>query len=402
MTQPVVLIIGASVAGVGCATELRRCGFEGRIALIDGQPHAPYDRPPLSKAILTGEASVDSIGLDTPEQLQAQRIELRLGVAAASLDAATRRVTLADGEQLVGDFIVIATGARARGLPAACSCDGVITVRDLDDGLRLRQALSNAKHVAVIGGGFIGAEVASSARQLGVQATVYECEALPFLRVLGAEVAQRLVDLHEEAGVTVKTGVRVEQVSRDGAGFSLRLSDGSSSAADVVVAGLGALPNVEFLEGSGVNVADGVICDAWGRTSHAGVFAAGDVANWDPVGEGSRHRDEHWTSAREHARIVAHTICGQTGPLWADYVPYFWSDMHGKRIQALGTPQHADDVQFVFEDEAKGAFLAEYRRAGQLIGVAGCNAAGRLMKYRVRLVPVALAQATREAKEVTA
>lgn len=389
MTKPSVLIIGASVAGVGAATELRRCGFKGRIVLIDGQAHAPYDRPPLSKAILTGEATTESIALGSLAELSEQQIELRLGVPVASLDANARRVTLADGTSLSGDFIVIATGARARGLPAVCSCEGVITVRDLDDGLRLKQALSSAKHVAVIGGGFIGAEVASSARHLGVEATVYECESLPFLRVLGPQVAQRLVALHVDAGVSVKTGVRVEQVSRDGEGFSLRLSDGSAHAADVVVAGLGALPNIEFLQESGLAVGDGVLCDAWGRTSHAGVFAAGDVANWAPVGEGARHRDEHWTSAREHARIVAHTLGGQTGPVWAEYVPYFWSDMHGKRIQALGTPQHADEVRFVFEDEAKGAFLAEYLREGQLIGVAGCNAAGRLMKYRARLAPAA-------------
>lgn len=387
MTPSVVVIVGASVAGVGAATELRRCGFEGRIVLVDGQPHAPYDRPPLSKAILTGEVGPDAIGLGTPQELDDQRIELRLGVPVTALDAGARRVTLADGTTFDADFIVIATGARARGLPAACACEGVITVRDLDDGLRLKQAMASAKHVAVIGGGFIGAEVASSARQLGLQATVFECEALPFLRVLGPAVAQRLVDLHQAAGVTVKTGVRVEQVAREGECFALRLSDGSVHMADAVVAGLGALPNIEFLEGSGLQVGDGVICDAWGRTSHAGVFSAGDVANWAPVVEGARHRDEHWTSAREHARIVAHTICGQTGPVWAEYVPYFWSDMHGKRIQALGTPQQADEVRFVFEDETKGAFLAEYLRSGQLVGVAGCNAAGRLMKYRARLVP---------------
>lgn len=401
MDQPVVLILGASVAGVGAATELRRCGFDGRIVLVDGQPHAPYDRPPLSKAILTGEVTPDAIGLGSLQALGEQKIELRLGVPVAGFDASARRVTLANGDILSADFIVIATGARARGLPAACSCEGVITVRDLDDGLRLKQAMAGAQHVAVIGGGFIGAEVASSARQLGKEATVVECESLPFLRVLGPQVAQRLVHLHVAAGVNVKTGVRVEQVSREGDRFMLRLSDGSVHTADVVVAGLGAMPNIECLEGSGLHLGDGVICDAWGRTSHVGVFAAGDVANWAPVGKGARHRDEHWTSAREHARIVAHTICGQTGPVWAEYVPYFWSDMHGKRIQALGTPQHADEVRFVFEDEAKGAFLAEYLRAGQLVGVAGCNAAGRLMKYRARLVP-APAERVMEPKETAA
>ncbi|RYF56274.1 MAG: FAD-dependent oxidoreductase [Comamonadaceae bacterium] len=381
-----VIILGASVAGLGAALELRRCGFEGQIVLLDAQPHLPYDRPPLSKAILTGDATAESIRFHAESDYESAQIELRLATAVTSIYPASRSVSLATGEVLAADYIIIATGARARPFPASASCEGICTIRDLEDGLRLNEALKRSNTLAVIGGGFIGAEVASSARKLGVEVTIFEVDDLPFKRILGPVVAARWASLHHEAGVALKTGVRVQQVRRDsGTGFVLTLSDGTSHAADIVVAGLGAVPNTEFLDGSGLAIGDGVMCDSVGRTSHVGIYAAGDVANWEPVHGSLRARDEHWTSAREHARIVAHDICGQTGAPWSEYIPYFWSDMHGKRLQVLGTPQFADAVRIVFEDQAKGAFLAEYGCDGILVGVAGCNAAVRLNKYRAKL-----------------
>lgn len=381
-----VIIIGASVAGIGTVTELRRCGFEGRIALVDAQHHLPYDKPPLSKAILTGEATPDGIRFNSQAELEQLRVELRLGARVTGLDAGARTVTLDSGEVLQGDAVVIASGARARQFPASACCDGVVTVRDLDDATQLQARLREARKLAIIGGGFIGAEVASSARKLGVDVTVFELDEMPFLRILGREVAQRLVRLHDGAGVSVRTGVRVTQVSRQDDGrYVLHLQDGSVEIADLVVAGLGAIPNMEFLAGSGLEIGDGVLCDEFGRTSHPDVYAAGDVANWpNPYGF-PRHRDEHWTSAREQARIIAHEIVEQRVHAWREYVPYFWSDMHGKRVQVLGSPQYADAVRYVYEDEQRGAFLAEYGRAGVLVAVAGCNAAVRLMKYRPRL-----------------
>ncbi len=381
-----VIIIGASVAGIGVVTELRRCGFDGRIVLVDSQQHLPYDKPPLSKAILTGDQTPEGIRFHTAAELEQLRVELRLGARVVALDAPAKTVTLDSGEVLSGDAIVIAAGARARPFPRSACCEGVITVRDLDDATHLQGKLRHARKLAVIGGGFIGAEVASSARQLGVDVTVFELDEMPFLRILGKEVAARLVKLHHGAGVEVRTGVRVTQVSRTEEGrYALHLQDGAVAVADLVVAGLGAIPNAEFLAGSGLDISDGVMCDEYGRTSQTGIHAAGDVANWPNPHGFPRHRDEHWTSAREQARIVAHEIMEHRDIAWRDYVPYFWSDMHGKRVQVLGSPQYADAVRYVFEDEAKGAFLAEYGRAGVLVGVAGCNAAVRLMKYRARL-----------------
>jgi len=381
-----VIIIGASVAGIGAAAELRRCGYGGRIVLVDAQQHLPYDKPPLSKAILTGETTPDGIRFNSKEELDQLQIELRLGQRVTALDPQARTVTLDAGEVLSGDAIILAMGARARQFPASAWCEGVVTVRDLDDATLLYQKLRTARKLAVIGGGFIGAEVASSARKLGVRVTVFELDEMPFLRILGRDVAERLVRLHHGAGVEVRTGVRVVQVSRtDDGRYALQLQDGSIAVADLVVAGLGAIPNTEMLSGSGLEVGDGIVCDEYGRTSHPGIYAAGDVANWpNPYGF-PRHRDEHWTSAREQARIVAQEIVEQRATAWNEYVPYFWSDMHGKRVQVLGSPQYADAVRYVFEDEQKGAFLAEYGRAGVLVGVAGCNAAVRLMKYRAKL-----------------
>ena len=381
-----VVIIGASVAGVGAANELRACGFAGRITLLDVQPHLPYDRPPLSKAVLVDDEAHARLGFHAGEHYASAGIELRTGCAVLALDAAARTLALATGETLRADVIVIATGARARVLPGTEHLPGVVTVRGVDDAVRLKQELRSARKLAVVGGGFVGAEVASSARKLGIPVDVYEAEAWPFLRILGQDIAARLARFHTDAGVHLVTGVRVVTVTaRQPSGYTLALSSGETRSADVVVVGLGAVPNVEFLADSGVEVADGVVCDAFGHTSVPGVYAAGDVANWPNVHGGPRHRDEHWTSAREQARIVAHGIAGQATSAWGAYVPYFWSDLYGRRVQVLGTPQYADAVRLVFEDPEKGAFVAEYLSDGELIAVAGCAAAVRVAKYRARL-----------------
>jgi NADPH-dependent 2,4-dienoyl-CoA reductase/sulfur reductase-like enzyme len=376
-----VIIIGASIAGVGAATELRECGYDGGITLIDAQAHLPYDRPALSKSFLIGESKYETVRFHDEDEYRKLDIDLRLGIAVTRVDGQKRTVVLDNGETLNGSHLIIATGARARPFPDAP--EGVLTIRELSDALSLKNALETARHIAVIGGGFIGAEVASSARKLGLAATIYEADALPFIRILGQDVAQRLATLHRSAGVTLKTGVRVKGVWKtQGEPFQVSLSDGATDTADIVVAGLGALPNAEFLAGSGIEVADGILCDSFGRTSCPNVYAAGDVANWSGAQGVRGKRDEHWTSAREQARIVAHHIADHVYARWDEYVPYFWSDMHGKRIQALGCPQHADECRFVHDDPEKGAFLAEYRCKGVLVGVAGCNAAVKLMKYR--------------------
>lgn len=381
-----VLIVGASVAGIGCANELRRCGFAGGITLVDGQPHLPYDRPPLSKAALSGGDAAQHFRFHEAEHYALTQLDLRLGSPAAALDAAARELTLRDGARLRADAIVIATGARARQFPSMRAAGPVHTVRDFDDAAGLRAMLHAGLHLAIIGGGFIGAEVASSAIARGLRVTIVEADKLPFLRVLGPEVAARLAALHRANGVELRCGTTVERIDQLASGKRrLELSAGPAIEADLVVAGLGALPNVEWLAGSGLAIDDGVTCDAQGRTSAGGVFAAGDAAAWWDAASGRHERHEHWTAAREQSRIVAQAIVGAGEARWPDFVPYFWSDMHGKRVQMLGATRGAECVEVVFEDLAKGSFLAEYSRHGRLLGVVGCNAAARVMRYAPRL-----------------
>lgn len=380
-----VLIVGASVAGVGAANELRRCGFAGGITLVDTQTHLPYDRPPLSKAALQG-ATVPDLQFHDRGHYERMKIDLCLGYAAERLDRDARTVVLNSGQRLTADRIIIATGARARPFRADRVGGTVHLLRDLDDAMRLRHALYPGKRLAVIGGGFIGAEVASSAVGLGLEVVVIEAAKLPFERVLGAELAGRLAGLHVQAGVELLCGVGVDRVEGMDCGQQMVLGDGRRIEADIVVAGLGSLPNVEWLATSGLKLSNGIVCDDRGWTGTPGIFAAGDVAAWLDPFTGRHERHEHWTAAREQARIVVQSISGEAVTSWRDFVPYFWSDIHGVRLQMLGSAAGADEVRMVHDDREKRSFVAEYFRAGELTGVVGCNAGARTMRYGSRLV----------------
>ena len=379
--QENVIIVGASVAGIGALSELRKCGYSGAITLIDAQSHLPYDRPPLSKALLTGECEAQALAFHDADHYERLGVTLKLGRLARAIESGALAVELENGERVLGHAIIIATGASARRMVSPNV--NIRTIRDLDDAIQLRTALlESARRLALIGGGFIGAEIASSARRLGREVTIFDVAALPFARILGEEVALRIRSMHEEAGVELVCGAAVRNVSRQAnEGYALDLGDQRVHRADIVVAGLGATPNIAWLADSGLDLDDGVICDDRGRTNHAAIYAAGDVAKWIDARTGSRGRHEHWTSAREQARIVARTIAGASGAAWAEFTPYFWSDLHGRRIQVLGSPDGADDVAIVHDRPESGAFLAEYRREGKLIGVAGCNAAAKTMRY---------------------
>jgi 3-phenylpropionate/trans-cinnamate dioxygenase ferredoxin reductase subunit len=374
-----VLIVGASVAGVGAANELRRSGFAGKISLVDAQVHLPYDRPPLSKAALQDETT--TLQFHEREYYAKTQIDLHLGCAAASLCVDDRELVLQSGSRFKADAIVIATGARARPFPPHRCHGNVHLIRDLDDALRLRGLLKPGKHLAVIGAGFIGAEVASTASSLGLKVTLIEAAGLPFARIFGHEIAARIAKLHRDAGVEFVCGVGVERIETSVGGQRLSLGDGRFVEADIVVAGLGSLPNLEWLERSGLKLENGIVCNGRGSTGMPGIYAAGDVASWMNTCTGDHERHEHWTAAREQARIVAQSISGIAENSWEEFVPYFWSDMHGVRIQLLGSTVGADDVRIVQEDTNGKAFVAELRRAGNLIGVVGANAAARTMRY---------------------
>ncbi|RZL85359.1 hypothetical protein EEB14_54450 [Rhodococcus sp. WS4] len=373
-----VVIIGASVAGVGLADELRALGYSKSITLLDAQDQLPYDRPPLSKGALTGESSMEDITFHPADHYVDADIDLRLGTRAVRLDARQRTVVLETGEEIRAEAVVVATGARARRWPQTRTACHV--VREFQDALDLRDALDTARRVAVVGGGFIGAEVASSATTLGLEVVVVEAAPRPFENRVGAEVAELLLDLHNNAGVKVIAGVAVEEID----GGVLRLADGHSRIdADVVVVGLGAVPVDEWLDDSGLTVAGGVVCDDRGRTGHPGVYAAGDVAAWPDPHTGKVRRHEHWTSAREQARIVASDIAGaEDGPKWSDAVDYVWSDQYGGRIQLLGSPHLSDDVRILDHDPSTGRFLALYGARGRLVGAVGCQAAVKVLRQR--------------------
>ena len=383
MSPETVLIVGASVAGLGTANELRRCGFAGRILLSDAQDHLPYDRPPLSKSFLHPETSWSAF--HEAAYYQDQGIELLLGASAASLDVSAGRVFFEGGKAVKADAIVVATGARARRLPASITSPGVQVVRDLNDAVRLRGEMRPGRSLAMIGGGFIGAEVASTARKLGLDVTIVDTLALPLSNVLGEAVARRIAELHASTGVHLRLGAAVRLISSNHGRYRVDLADGQALEVDIVVVGLGSLPNVEWLADSGIVVSDGVVCDDHGRTGLPGVFAAGDVAAWYDPATRKPVRHEHWTAAREQGRIVAQSIAGTDGALWTDFVSYFWSDIHGRRIQLLGSTTEADQVEFAFDNPVTGAFVAEFSKQGKLIGVAGCNAAAKVMRYSERL-----------------
>jgi NADPH-dependent 2,4-dienoyl-CoA reductase/sulfur reductase-like enzyme len=383
--QENVIVVGASVAGIGAVSELRCAGYSGAITLIDAQAHPPYDRPPLSKALLSGERAAAALAFHDEDHYLRLGVTMKLGQRARGVDPEAVVVELESGERIFGHAIIIATGARARKMPAQHA--NVRTIRELDDAVELRAALlEKPRRLALIGGGFIGAEIASSARRLGLEVTIFDVAALPFARALGEEIASRIRSMHENAGVEMVCGTAVKDVaSHATGGYALQINNQDVHLADVVVAGLGATPNTGWLAGSALDLDDGVVCDECGRTNRHAIYAAGDVAKWRDPKTGLRRRHEHWTSAREQARIVARDITGVQGSTWAEYVPYFWSDLYGKRIQVLGITEDADTIAFVHDDRAAGAFLAEYRREGKLVGVAGCNAAAKTMRYLAAL-----------------
>jgi phthalate 3,4-dioxygenase ferredoxin reductase subunit len=347
-----VVIVGSSVGGIRTAQELRHLGFGGDITVVGEEDEQPYDKPPLSKQLLLGTQTEDDIALLGSGGWDSIKAEARLGVRATSLDIDSMVVGLADGDEIEYDALVIATGVRPRTLsPRLAELESVHTVRELRDSraLRARAALGP---VVVVGAGFIGAEVASSFRALGVEVTMTEALRAPFARVLGPEVGAHLSDLHRDRGVSLLTDAAVDSITEHGDTAVVELADGRRLEAATVVVGIGATPNSGWLEGSGLQVDDGVVVDlgcavlAEGTGPHAeGVYAIGDVARQVDPGTNRSYRVEHWTNAVEQAHVVARQIVDPVAMPERPKAPYFWSDQFGVKIQMVGRPAEADSVR---------------------------------------------------------
>ncbi|MFE0626532.1 NAD(P)/FAD-dependent oxidoreductase [Streptomyces sp. NPDC058864] len=383
-----VLVVGASLAGLSAARALRARGFDGRLVVVGDEPHRPYDRPPLSKEFLAGRADETALVLEAEdEDLGAEWL---LGARAVALDPGARSVGLADGRSVGADGVVIATGAAARTLPgaAAGSGSGVHTLRTLDDARALRADLARGGRLVVIGGGFIGAEVASTACALGLDVTVVEAAPTPLSGPLGETMGGVVSGLHADHGVRLLCGTGVRGTETDGGGrvTAVLLADDRRLPADTVVVGIGARPCVDWLAGSGIGLGDGVLCGPDGRTNLPGVVAVGDCAAWYDPAAGAHHRVEHWTGALERpAAAVAALLSGGPSGQRAPRPPYFWSDQYGVRIQFAGRAAGADTVT-VEEGAPEGRdVLAVYRRGGMPVAVLGMNRPRSFTRWRKRL-----------------
>ncbi|WP_316767343.1 NAD(P)/FAD-dependent oxidoreductase [Streptomyces sasae] len=367
-----VAVVGASLAGLSAARSLRQRGYDGRLVVIGEESHRPYDRPPLSKEFLAGTIGEADLALERDdEELHAEWL---LGSRATGLDRTARAIRLADGREVRADGVVIATGAAARTLPGAEGLAGVHVLRTLDDARALRDDLARGGRLVVIGGGFVGAEVASTAYALGLDVTVIEAAPTPLAGPLGETMGAVVSALHTDHGVRLLCGVGVKGLGGERQVEAVLLEDGRSVPADTVVVGVGARPCVDWLEGSGIALDNGVKCGADGRTSVAGVVAVGDCANWYDPHTGTHRRVEHWTGALERPAAAVATLLahGATEP-GVPKAPYFWSDQYGVKIQFVGQAAGADSVTVEEGSTDDRSFLAVYRRAGRQVAVLGMN-----------------------------
>ncbi|MEM1333643.1 MAG: FAD-dependent oxidoreductase [Actinomycetota bacterium] len=414
-----IVVVGASLAGLRAAETLRSEGFDGEVVVIGAEPHRPYDRPPLSKKLLAGEWEPDRIELRQSDTFDDLDVEWRLGLAAAGLDVDQRLVHLTDGTSIGFDGCVIATGASCRRLPEQSRHPHVHELRTIDDAMRLRAELSpGGRRVVVIGAGFIGLEVASTARQLDNEVIVMEGADAPLVRGLGAEQGTGIGERLRGDGIDVRCGVVVERLHDDGV---MVAGDGAPELveADVVVVGIGVVPATAWLDDSGLELRDGVVCDATLRARRAddgepvaGVYAAGDVLRWHNELYDEEMRVEHWTNAAEQGAIAAKNLLadlgGGVGEAYAP-VPFFWSDQLNLRIQFVGraapdsgAPVDVEVAGGSFED---GKWLALYGdpESGRLRGALGVNAPRWVMPMRSLLAEGASMDAARaRAAEVTA
>jgi 3-phenylpropionate/trans-cinnamate dioxygenase ferredoxin reductase component len=371
VTGATFVIVGGGLAGSVATGTLRAGGFDGRILLVGDEVHLPYSRPPLSKGVLRGESDAD-VSILRPASWYADReIELELGVRADVVDPRAHVVVLADGRRIPYDKVLLTTGGRARTLDVpGFDLDGVHTLRTRDDSLAIHAQLRPGAHVVVVGAGFIGAEVAASARAMGCEVTMLEIADVPLSRVLGAEVGERYAAIHREEGVDLRTGVGLARVEGDGRVRRVLDTAGAVHEADLVVAGVGMAPDVSVATSSGIEVGNGVVVSEHCETSVPGVYAAGDVAVHPNPILGQVIRVEQWQNAQHQGAAAARNMLGHDEPFTE--VPWFWSDQYDVNLQMAGLPTASDDVVFRGDNTSR-SFTVFYRRDGVLVGVVGLN-----------------------------
>ena len=388
-----VVVVGASLAGLRTVEALRQAGYDGTLTMVGKERHLPYDRPPLSKQVLAGAWEADRIWLREPESFASLDLDLQLGTAATALDPVRRVVQLDSGHELPYDGLVIATGASPRLLPdQPRELAGLHVLRTLDDCLAIREGIDRGARVVVVGAGFIGAEVAATARGRGCEVTVLEALPVPLSRGLGPMMGAACGALHTDSGVDLRCNVGVAGIEADGGGrvAGVRLQSGETISADLVVVGIGVSPVTGWLEGSGLTLRDGVVCDERCAAGPPGVYAAGDVARWPNPLFGEEMRLEHWTNAVEQGTYVAASLlAGERSGERADEgaevfapVPYFWSDQYSVKIQFVGRSGPEDEVKVVHGNVDERKFVALYGRAGRLVGALGFSMPRLLMGYR--------------------
>ncbi|MGI5460234.1 NAD(P)/FAD-dependent oxidoreductase [Streptomyces sp. CA-249302] len=366
-----VLVVGASASGLTTVEALRRKGYEGRITVLGDEPHAPYDRPPLSKQVLSGAWDPERAALRTQDVLSALDAEFVFGDPAVGLDTAARSVRTQSGRELPADAVVIATGVRARQLPGQQDLAGVHVLRTLDDCLALREDLLAGSRLVVVGEGVLGSEIAATARTLGLDVTLTGPLSGPMALQVGPLVSGVLAELHTERGVRLKLGNGVVGLTSEGGRVNgVRLATDEVLPADVVVVSIGAIPATEWLADSGLELDNGVVCDSRCRAEE-GIYAVGDVARWHHEGLGRLVRLENRTNATEQAMAVAGEILGEGRPYAP--VPYFWTDQYDAKLQVHGFLPTDAEVDVVEGDLTARRFVARYRSEGRVTGVLGWN-----------------------------
>jgi NADPH-dependent 2,4-dienoyl-CoA reductase/sulfur reductase-like enzyme len=382
-----LVVVGASLAGSRAAEAARRAGFEGSITLVGAEPHPPYDRPPLSKELLATGPDATDVFFQGPEHWSGLGVDMMLASPATALDVDAR--TVAVGDDLIPyDGLVIATGADARRLPGQPVLPGVHVLRTIDDSHAIESELANQPDVVVIGAGFIGSEVAASARTRNCRVTVLEAMHAPLVRGLGAEMGMACGQLHLDHGSDLRLSVAVDAIVGEGQVEGVRLADGTVVPAGLVVVGVGVTPATGWLAGSGLEVVDGVVCDATLAAGPPGVYVAGDCARWPNTWIGPEPvRLEHWTNATEQGMAAGrNVVVGTAEATPYSTVPFVWSDQYGSRIQVAGHPGPEDRVEVLVGGVEDRSFVAGYERGGRLVGVMALNQIRAFVKMR-RMLP---------------